>query len=499
MIKDSLQTLYPYRKATLISSLFVTGLLIAFLIFYLGSKKKQLSKNPDIYTSQSLIPPPSMVTCRDPLGSSDLFRKLNVCLPQHRMLNNSEGCLHSQIPLLLLNCTEKTDHRDIACLLDVVRRQGEQANELANLVARFLPHQANIYQGRDKWHVLRLRAYTFITLSEIGFPESAMPMLYDALVYVDERMKAIEFGAAVRAAGTLKERGSLFIPHLLEILGKPFAEEEFSLERYGQDFPQSESTTVQLEVARSLASICTSKDSKAITVLQFYASSSASSGFDPRLIKEANNALQIIKKRRNATSPFKFVNAISSSLNQKNNDPSYISPWLNPVERQYLKNLDIPVVDHNERQYSFNQLIGKPILLTFFYTRCQNAQKCSATIAKLAMIQQDLRRHKMINDIRLIGITYEPEFDTPRRLKRFVSDRGMELSSNALTLKLDYSRQPDFVEELDTPVGYNAGWVNSHGIEVALLDSKGRLVRKYNSLDWNNTLILNDFRKLLNE
>ena len=48
-------------------------------------------------------------------------------------------------------------------------------------------------------------------------------------------------------------------------------------------------------------------------------------------------------------------------------------------------------------------------------------------------------------------------------------------------------------------MGYNAGYVNSHGIELYLIDAKKRLVRKYHTVLWNNADVLRDISRVLME
>ena len=52
---------------------------------------------------------------------------------------------------------------------------------------------------------------------------------------------------------------------------------------------------------------------------------------------------------------------------------------------------------------------------------------------------------------------------------------------------------------MNAPVNYNAGWVNTHGVELSLLDCKGGLVRKYHTLLWNNDQVLEDLRQVLQQ
>jgi len=402
---------------------------------------------------------------------------------------------------LLRDCDSKTDHRVIASLLYLVRREGKSTVELSEAVSSLLPYQADIYPERDKWHVLRLRAYTFSTLSDIGFTQSAMPMLTDALAYVDERMSALEFGAVARLVGTMGEKGRPFIPHLLGILGERFAEEEFSLERYELEFPRKEATTVQIEVLRSLAGICNSKDEQALTVLNSILNTSKQSSMDPRLQQEAKKSLDAINARTESENPIKWFRSMvqkskSGTLKAENAEESR-SIWQLPNQRLRLLSLDVAtVIDQEGETYPMSRLADKPILLVFFYTRCQNARKCAATIAQLAMLQREMIARGWEDKARLIAITFEPEFDTPKRLKQFTVDYGMVHGSNARAISIEEKSHNYLLKELDTPVCYNSGWVNSHGIEAVLLDANGRIARKYSSLGWDNTVVLDDFQHL---
>jgi len=394
----------------------------------------------------------------------------------------------AQLAALLERSTGSTDHHVIAGVLDAVRAHAATAGDLAETLSELLGHQAAIYQDRDKWQVLRLRAYLFVTLGEIGLPDSALPMLVDALAYVDERMSAVEFGAAVRAVGTLGPRARRFAPYLLSTVGERFAEEEFSLDRYELEFPREEATTVQIEAMRALGAIGDRGDHEVMTVLRTVAANRGPISLDSRMVAAAGEALRRIEVRRHAPGSGGPTRAVTVPL---------VTPWIVPVRRQPLRNLDIPLTDHDERDHVLRDLVDRPVLLTFFYSRCQNAGKCSTTVSRLARLQRELAEGGIEGDVRLLAITFEPQFDTPMRIKRYAVTRGLELGDRALGVRLDPGQQSRLVEELRTPVGYNAGWVSSHGVEAVLLDAQGRLVRKYVNLAWDNDLVLTDFQRLL--
>lgn len=173
--------------------------------------------------------------------------------------------------------------------------------------------------------------------------------------------------------------------------------------------------------------------------------------------------------------------------------------WVPVAERTRVQNINIGFLDHDRRAGVLLNLIDRPAVITFFYTRCQNAKKCSMAISRLGALQRQLAKTGIEDKVRLLAISYEPQFDTPERIHRYATDRGFRPGTNALVLQLDAARHQRLVEELQAPANYNAGWINTHGIELNLLDGRGRLVRKYHTLLWDNDQVVTDLRRVLSE
>lgn len=198
---------------------------------------------------------------------------------------------------LLSRSDGATDDVLIAAALDELRAMGTGAAPVAETLSRLLRYQSALYQDRDKALVVRLRGYILVTLSEIGFPPSAEPALWDVLAHVDERMMATELGAAARAVRSLGPRGCALAPHLLGTLSARLSEEEFSLERYGPQFPPHEATTVQLEAVRSLARVCAGEDRQVMAALRRLLDEQGGT-LDPRVVQEVRRALQLVGGRQ---------------------------------------------------------------------------------------------------------------------------------------------------------------------------------------------------------
>ena len=174
-----------------------------------------------------------------------------------------------------------------------------------------------------------------------------------------------------------------------------------------------------------------------------------------------------------------------------------VTPWIAPKDRRSLNIRDIGYTNQDGAAGVLGGLMNKPVVIAFFYTRCQNAAKCSMTVSRLAALQRTLRAQGLDAKARVLAITYEPQFDTPDRINRFGSDRGLVFGPDAQALRIDTKELTRLVDTLEAPVNYNAGWVNTHGVELSLFDGEGRLARRYHSIAWENSAVAADLKRVV--
>jgi hypothetical protein len=253
-----------------------------------------LASHPQVAGGAALLP-----ACLERLSEADLEGQ-RLCLRQLKEAGPAAAAAVPALCDLLARSDGATPHLLLASVLDVFRSLGPRAAPAAETLSSLLPYRCKLYKGRDKLLVVRLRAYIMVTLSEIGFPSSALPALpalLDTLAHVDERLMPLEVGAAARAVGSLGPRGREFAPYLLDTLTQRLSEEEFSLERYEPQFPPQEATTIQLEAVRSLGRVCSAEDLPVLTALQNFAADRGQDGLDPRVVQEAQRARKLILQR----------------------------------------------------------------------------------------------------------------------------------------------------------------------------------------------------------
>jgi protein SCO1 len=160
--------------------------------------------------------------------------------------------------------------------------------------------------------------------------------------------------------------------------------------------------------------------------------------------------------------------------------------WLGAAERRAARQvMSVRFEDHDENRVTFAELfVGKPALVAFFYTRCENPRKCSLTLSKLSRVQACLSERGLVAQVQLAAITYDPLYDLPSRLRAYAEARGLALSAAARVLRSprDFSA---LRAHFRLGVGFMRGIVSRHRIELYLLDESGRVAASFTRLEWS--------------
>lgn len=158
---------------------------------------------------------------------------------------------------------------------------------------------------------------------------------------------------------------------------------------------------------------------------------------------------------------------------------------------------DVRFEDQSGRNLGFDQVfVGQPGIVAFFYTRCDNPDKCSLTMARLAHVQRRLVEQGRGDAVRITGITYDPAFDDAARLAAYAKVRGFEPQQGHLLLRTIEGWQV-LRDHFELGVGYLQGVVNRHRIEVHVHDAEGRIVLSHERLHWDADDLLQTVLPLL--
>jgi protein SCO1/2 len=142
--------------------------------------------------------------------------------------------------------------------------------------------------------------------------------------------------------------------------------------------------------------------------------------------------------------------------------------------------------DHSGAELSFADVFhGRPSIVVFFYTRCDNPAKCPLTMYKFGSLQRLLQDSGIGDAIGTAAITYDPEYDRPERLFQYAHSWGVKPSPLHRILRTvgEFSALREYFE-----LGVNfgaSGIVNRHKLEAYVLDQKGHIAYVITRRRWD--------------
>jgi protein SCO1/2 len=150
-----------------------------------------------------------------------------------------------------------------------------------------------------------------------------------------------------------------------------------------------------------------------------------------------------------------------------------------PVLREGDAVPDSVLVDQAGRRFDFATTGGRTTIVSFVYTRCRDARMCPLVAAKFARMQRELRG----TPIRLVTITLDPGYDTPRVLARYGAAYGADPAVWSL-LTGTASAVDELVARFGVTVERPQPGVILHTESAVIVDPRGRVARFVDGATW---------------
>jgi protein SCO1/2 len=136
---------------------------------------------------------------------------------------------------------------------------------------------------------------------------------------------------------------------------------------------------------------------------------------------------------------------------------------------------------------------GHRLAMTFVYTRCPLPDFCPLMDKHFATIQKTIASTPSLADVRLVTVTLDPAFDTPKILRAHANRVGADLGRWTWL-----TGDPKEVNQFETQFGIyvegnSSGSSNIiHNLRTAVIDSQGRLVKIHTGNDWTPAELVAD-------
>jgi protein SCO1 len=155
---------------------------------------------------------------------------------------------------------------------------------------------------------------------------------------------------------------------------------------------------------------------------------------------------------------------------------------------------DFSLLNQDNKSIHLRQYRGKPLLLTFIYTRCPLPDYCPRTSKNFADIRRELKSLPATAiKPHLLTISFDTDFDTPAVLRSY-AERYM----NPVNYK-DWEFAAGSSDEIKKITGYFglSYWKESgqitHNLVTALIGPDGKLVRLYKGKEWTPSQVVAEF------
>jgi cytochrome oxidase Cu insertion factor (SCO1/SenC/PrrC family) len=338
----------------------------------------------------------------------------------------------------------------------------------ARLVA-MLAEQSPLYAGRGTNAAERLRGYVLASFETAGLPPAAVPFVLEELETGINPYTVAAAARALRGSATVPaEAPDLLVRAIARLRG---ADDVVSFERLAPE--PAGGVTALAELARTLV-LLGPRARSALAQLEDLLDAEGN-GFAPAVRAEIAAAVAAIGRHDACCHPEPPAAAAA------------------PVAAAAVADLaSLAFEDQDGARLSFSDAFsGRPSAIAFFYTRCMNPEKCSLTVTRLGRLARRLADAEL--DANVAGITYDPRFDRPARMKAYGADRGMTFSPRSRLLRTAGPFEP-LRAALDLGVGFGPVTVNRHRLDLVVLDASLAVAARFERRLWHEETVLEALR-----
>jgi cytochrome oxidase Cu insertion factor (SCO1/SenC/PrrC family) len=351
-----------------------------------------------------------------------------------------------------------------------IRRVPRRREELVALLAE----QSSVYRGLSAGEAERLRGFILASFEKTGLPHSALPFVVEELETGINPYTVAAAAKALRGASEISDDiFALLVAAAERIAGNDDNVQFETIDPGDRAAPRTGALT---EIIRTIGA----------------------SGPRERSLWEPIDAMAI--RGHVSEEAMTAIDQARRTLSGEPNEhcccappPALALPTKSPAFR-YID--DLVLEDQSGETFKYGDFFHRrPSVVTFFYTRCMNPQKCSLTVGKLAALQRRLAATDMGARINVGAFTYDPAYDHARRLQIYGMDRGFRFDDRNRFIRTVGSFEP-IAAKFDLGVGFGATTVNRHSVELLILDANAVPARQFRRVQWDETEVVAAVREI---
>lgn len=347
---------------------------------------------------------------------------------------------------------------DVAALVADVRADRSPPGALLPL----LREDAPVYDGRGTAAAGRIRAWVMAAFGDVGCPAAA-----EALVLADleREQDAQVLAAAARAVRGMADPGDDVAAALVTALRRlPAGDRPVSFDGIRPEWPAAHPTTAVTELVGALA---------------WLGPRAAPARWDLEALRVTHAPTWGPEVRA-------ALDEVVAALPGDDGDCcGHAAPPAEPVTAAGTRIGDAALEDQDGTRTTFDDAFrGRPTALAFFYTRCENPEKCSLTITRLGELQGALEQAGLLEGANVAALTYDPAYDLPHRLRRYGEDRGLRFGPRVRLFRAEADHEA-IRRHFALRVGYAGSLVNRHAVELFVLGPDAEPTLAWSGRPWD--------------
>jgi protein SCO1/2 len=184
--------------------------------------------------------------------------------------------------------------------------------------------------------------------------------------------------------------------------------------------------------------------------------------------------------------------------------PNPNQPTPTPDDRIGKQVPDFTLTNQDGKRISAKDFRGKAWALTFIYARCPLPDYCIRMSTHFSDLANQLKQDPELRDrIRLLSISFDPENDTPAKLKQYGAGylgnpQQPDFSIWQLAVGNDAEIRPiaNFFD-LDYRIDENNKAVINHNLRTAIISPDGKVTKIFNGNEWTPAELLKELKATL--
>ena len=163
---------------------------------------------------------------------------------------------------------------------------------------------------------------------------------------------------------------------------------------------------------------------------------------------------------------------------------------------------DFKLRNQDGRLIRLNQFRGKDLLITFIYTRCPLPNFCPLVTRNFANIEKRLSSDpKLKGKTHLLCVSFDPEHDTPERLKaygeEYIGSDAKAAFANWDFAVPDQTVLKEMAKFFDVGISNEADQTITHTLSTTLVGRDGKVIKFYPGNEWTPDQVVEDVRQSL--